>query len=144
MPSRALCADIDCALLCYVHESKYTQYIQIFASRISVKMWLPRVASLSWKHCTFSKAFGQQLIYSTVHVYCVFIWPSTLSLLIYCIYLTLQFPILLRFKLLYLIMSLHTESQCRCLARTIGDYTVIETWVLRLRKAWKKIRKSLK
>ena len=50
--SRALCEYFDCALLCYVHESKYIQHTQILASIISVKMWLPQVASLSWKHCT--------------------------------------------------------------------------------------------
>ena len=39
--------------LCFVvlRASKYVQHIEILASIISVKMWLPQVASLSWKHC---------------------------------------------------------------------------------------------
>ena len=52
MPSRTLCEDFGCDLLCYVQESKYEQHITILASIIGVKMWLPWVANLSWKHCT--------------------------------------------------------------------------------------------
>ena len=54
MPSRTLCEDFGCDLLCYVHESKYEQHITILASIICVKMWLPRVANLSWKHCIWT------------------------------------------------------------------------------------------